>query len=376
VSLRVLMLNRSDAFTVSGGDTVLMLETKAGLEKLGVRVEVDVGDTSRSTQAFDLVHVFNCDQLERFLGTSPSSPRRHGPPIVLSPLFWFDTGHWFDAAVVTRRRWRLAGRALGLTRSRHLYELWQTCKFRYGGAGRRLRHALAQLARILPDSRAQIAHLQAMAGLPDRLGSRCTIVPNAVRRDLFEPRPAPNAALAERYGTETVVLQVSRIQAAKNQLRLIEALHDVPVRLVFVGQPSPYEPAYVERCHQAARARGQVSFLGVVPTEELLAIYGSSAVHVLPSWRELPGLASLEAAAAGCRIVSTSIGSAREYFGDHAWYCDPGDVQSIRRAVLAALRASPSATLRSLILARYTWDAAAAATLEAYRLAVADRPAA
>jgi glycosyltransferase involved in cell wall biosynthesis len=67
---------------------------------------------------------------------------------------------------------------------------------------------------------------------------------------------------------------------------------------------------------------------------------------------------------------------AREYFGDHAWYCDPGDVQSIRRAVLAALRASPSATLRSLILARYTWDAAAAATLEAYRLAVADRPAA
>jgi glycosyltransferase involved in cell wall biosynthesis len=115
-----------------------------------------------------------------------------------------------------------------------------------------------------------------------------------------------------------------------------------------------------------------VHFIGSVPPEELPGIYRLAAVHALPSWRETPGLASLEAAAAGCRIVTTGIGSARDYFGEDAWYCDPPDRASIRTAVVGALAAQPSSRLRRRVLADYTWDAAARATLEAYQAALKD----
>ena len=69
---------------------------------------------------------------------------------------------------------------------------------------------------------------------------------------------------------------------------------------------------------------------------ELAPLYRASKVHALPSWSETTGLVSLEAALCGCNIVTTDRGYTRDYFGDMAWYCDPYDNRSIRRAVEAA----------------------------------------
>jgi glycosyltransferase involved in cell wall biosynthesis len=370
--LHILMLNRADAHSVPGGDTVQMLQTKAGLEKLGVQVALGSVQDSQPVEQYDLVHVFNWQQLEQLLAID-GLYARHVPPIVLSPIFWFYTGHWFDAAVDTKQSWKLLDKQLGSHRARKLYENWQQLKFRYGPAGRRLRQSLTVPQQLMPNSCLETAHLESVLGLQGKLQSRCTIVPNAVRRDLYDPQPLPSKAFLEQYGVKGFVLQVARIQAAKNQLGLMEALFDLSIPIVFIGQPSPYEPEYVNRCYDRARKRGQVYFLGPMPAEELAAIYALAAVHVLPSWRETPGLVSLEAAAAGCRIVSTSIGSAYEYFGDLAWYCDPRNAQSIRRAVQEALATPPSEKLRKLVLERYTWEAASAATLKAYRLALSGK---
>jgi glycosyltransferase involved in cell wall biosynthesis len=366
------MLSRQDAHSVLGGDTVQMLQTKAGLEKLGVQVETGSTQDGRPADGFDLVHVFNWQQLEQFAATrEPGSHQT--PPVVLSPIFWFFVGHWFDAAVATKRAWKLMGKGLGLARSRALYEQWQQLKFRRGSEGRNLRRLLPGLAQLLPNSGTETVHLESILGLRGKLQPRCTVVPNAVTKELFDPLPTPNRAFLNTHGLKDFVLQVARIQPAKNQLGLIEALYDLPIPIVFAGQPSPYDPDYVNRCYELARKRGQVYFLGPLSGEELAGIYVLAAVHALPSWRETPGLASLEAAAAGCRIVSTSIGSAGEYFGDDAWYCDPRDPQTIRRAVLCALEAPPSDKLRNVVLEHYTWEAAAAATLKAYRLALGER---
>jgi glycosyltransferase involved in cell wall biosynthesis len=79
---------------------------------------------------------------------------------------------------------------------------------------------------------------------------------------------------------------------------------------------------------------------------------------------------SLEAAAAGCRVVTTSIGSTRDYFGDLAWYCQPDDLGSIRAAVEGALRAPATSLLRDRVLCEYTWERAAEATRAAYARAL------
>lgn len=366
------MINREDAFEVIGGDTVQMERTRAALQALGVEVEVETRPGRINYAGFDLIHVFNWQELNTVLQAAGQT----SIPIVLSPIFWFHTGHWFQEAAVKRPLWRAMLQILGRQNAQQVYETWQQVKFRRGPQGQALRHNLAIPRQILPNSRAEARYLESISGSRGGLLSRCTVVPNAVDRQLYDPAPQPDSDFARRFNPRDFVLEVARIQSAKNQLGLIEALFDVPAPIVFAGQPSPYEGEYVAACHALAEKRGRVYFTGPVPPEKLPGIYALAAVHVLPSWRETPGLASLEAAASGCRVVTTSIGSTREYFGEQAWYCDPHDTRSIRRAVLQALDTPPSGSLRQRVLEQYTWEAAARATLQAYEKALAGHDAA
>lgn len=364
--MRVLMLSRDDVHNVMGGDTIQMLQTMHELEKLGVRIQLGTSSHMPSLDQFDIVHIFNWEQLTPILVTlERDHPNRL--PIVLSPIFWYHTGHWYNEAVLNKKVWNVLNYSIGVSRSRSLYEKWQQMKFRWEKRGRELRKSLKIPGQLLPNSMTEIEHLNTLLGLDRDLFGRVTVVPNGVARDLYDPLPAPNQEFLETYGIEGFVIEVARIQSAKNQLGLIEALFDIKIPVVLIGQPSPYEADYVDRCLSLAKQRGGVYFVNPRSPEELAGIYVLAEVHVLPSWRETPGLASLEAAAAGCRVVTTSIGSAKEYFGDEAWYCDPRDPSSIRQAVLAALESPPKDTLRRRVLEQYTWEAAAIKTYEAYR---------
>ncbi len=363
--MKVLMLSRDDVHTVMGGDTFQMLQTKSELEKLGVEVQLGTINQAPRYKDIDLIHVFNWEQLQPVIKTY-GRILTDGLPLVLSTIFWFHTGQWFDEAAISRRVWRFANAALGSSLSRMLYEKWQLTKFKWGKQGQDLRRQLFLPAQLLPNSFIEMEHLEDVLGLNGRLRKRCTVVPNGVVKGFFDPLPSPNQKFWEEYRLKDFVLEVARIQSAKNQLGLIEALFDTSFPIVFIGQPSPYEQEYVNRCYEQANRRGNVYFIDPKTPQELAGIYTLAAVHALPSWRETPGLASLEAAAAGCRIVSTSNGSAREYFGDEAWYCDPRDSRSIREAVMAALDSPSSGKLRDQVLERYTWEAAAKRTLDVY----------
>ena len=363
--MKVLMLSREDVHTVLGGDTIQMLQTKQELEKLGVQVQLGTASRSPNFKDFDLIHIFNWEQLGPVL-TAYGQILTNGSPLVLSTIFWFHTGQWFDEAITRRPIWRLAHTAIGPDHSLKIYEKWQQAKFRWGKRGQDLRRLLPILSQLLPNSNIEIKHLEEVLGFNGDLKKLSTIVPNGVIRELYDPLPEPNQEFWKEYGLKDFVVEVARIQSAKNQLGLIEALYNTSFPIVFIGQPSPYETEYVSRCYELARKRGNVYFLGPMSAERLASIYVLADVHVLPSWRETPGLASLEAAAAGCRIVSTSNGSAWEYFGDEAWYCDPRDQDSIREAVLTALDSPPSDKLRAHVLEHFTWEAAAKITLDAY----------
>ena len=95
--------------------------------------------------------------------------------------------------------------------------------------------------------------------------------------------------------------------------------------------------------------------------------YQAAKVHALPSWFETCGLSSLEAAAMGCNITITEKGFTREYFGDDAFYADPGDTESIFNTVEKASQSVFREELQQNILDKYTWKRAAAITAEAYK---------
>jgi glycosyltransferase involved in cell wall biosynthesis len=69
----------------------------------------------------------------------------------------------------------------------------------------------------------------------------------------------------------------------------------------------------------------------------------------------------------GCNIVITDKGDAKEYFGKNAFYCDPGNPESILAAVEKASDSRYNESLHEMILKKYTWKQAATETLKAYQ---------
>jgi glycosyltransferase involved in cell wall biosynthesis len=121
---------------------------------------------------------------------------------------------------------------------------------------------------------------------------------------------------------------------------------------------------YYEACRRLAA--DNIQFADFVPLEDLVSWYLKAKVHVLPSWNETCGLSTMEAAYGGCNIVITDKGDTVDYFGDYAWYCDPGDPESIYNAVRLAAAAPVAPGLREKIIRQYTWAETARQTLEAY----------
>jgi glycosyltransferase involved in cell wall biosynthesis len=183
-------------------------------------------------------------------------------------------------------------------------------------------------------------------------------VPNAVDRNAFMSFPAD----ADR---PIDVLYVARFEPHKNQLGLVRALRKTGLQVVLAGPDHPHHPTYREHCLRAARG-ASVQVLAAIPHEKLPNLYRQAKVHVMPSWYETTGLTSLEAAAAGCQVVTTARGHARQYFGELATYCDPADEHSIAAAVERALSSPAPEALRNHIIQHFTWEEAARATLRAY----------
>jgi len=196
--------------------------------------------------------------------------------------------------------------------------------------------------------------------------SRAHVIPLGVAPAYFEPCPA------------------ARLAAVRNRYRL-------PARyLLFVGDPAPRKNLYgIRQAWQSLRAahpdlhfvRAGAGALppaarpagyhqtGYIDEADLPAVYALAEALLFPSFDEGFGLPVLEAMAAGCPVVC-SRGTAAEFAGDAARYCDPSHPGSIAEALLPLLDDAP---LRARLIARgrqqaapFTWDAAAAATEAVY----------
>jgi glycosyltransferase involved in cell wall biosynthesis len=373
MTLRVLFINsRPDAAQYPGGDTIQAQKTQAALEALGVQIEVRGPFDLDNLPAYDLAHIFNIQEPEPAWAALQHLEAK-GIPVVISPIYWDMLAHWFEMAATGRGRWRQIVARLGKERTRQLYLRWQRTKSPANSHWRQQRRILAHARRVLPNSQSEADLLQHTFAFSNSFQQKIDAIPNAIDTSLYATLPTRSESFYQQHGLQDFVLQVGTVYPAKNQLAVIEALFDLPVPLVFIGKVLGPFADYAETCKARAAERGNVLFLDHVPHEELPGIYALAAVHVLPSWRETPGLVSLEAAAAGCRIVTTSIGSTRDYFADDAWYCYPDDLASIRQAVEKALNAPPSAVLRQRVLTEYTWHCAAVATLAAYQAVIGNR---
>lgn len=310
------------AFDCPGGGEVQLLQYEKHLIEAGVRVlRYDPWNPREQFDQADIVHYFSVMGSSWLFCRHVSEVRKK--PLIISPIVWIDKPEKYNLDEI---RWLLG---------------------------------MARL--ILPNSQAECDQLQALTGFePERF----TPIVNGVD-DIFFDTVSPQI-FREHFGIhEPFVLCMGNIEQRKNQFRLIKALKGTGVRLVLAGQER--EAEYAVQCRDIADET--VHFIGMLEHGSILqrSAYAAAEALVLPSTLETPGLAALEAAATGTRLVVTSGGCTQEYFQDYAVYLEPYDEQSIRDAIQQALCRPKNPELPGFIRERYTWSRAAQQLLCVYR---------
>jgi glycosyltransferase involved in cell wall biosynthesis len=207
---------------------------------------------------------------------------------------------------------------------------------------------------------------------------RIDVAHHGVRVDPAAPA-TPAAELRARLGLadNPVILCVAQKRPYKNQEALIRALAELAsVRVVLPGAPTPYEARLRELAAELG-VEDRVHLPGWLDGPDLEALYRLATCFALPSRLEGFGMPVLEAMARGLPVACSNRTALPEVAGDAALLFDPDDPNELAGALGRLLTDSALrddlAVRGTARAARFTWERAAAATVESYRRAAGAR---
>ena len=359
---------RANAFTCSGGDTVQMQKTKEALIEKGCKVDLSL-ELRPDLSNYDVVHLFNITRVQETFIQIQNAVLQN-KPVVLSTIYWpFDD---FEKKANIGLR-RVLGKILNADKMASLKALAKFLLLGERDEGTRylITHKYSQMQQyilnnakvFLPNAIGEMeqikTHLNFIANDND-----IVVVPNAI--NLSAATRALNLDTNKFDDYKDWLICVGRIDARKNQLKLLEALENSDYKLLLVGKCSPGQKSYFKKVMKKIKGNKNVRYIEHIPNEDLYQLYKVCKVSVLPSWFETPGLVSLEAAVMGCNIVVSDRGTTKDYFDRYAYYCDVMSAKSIRDQIDLAYNSPFDEEFRKKIITEYTWEKAAEATLMGY----------
>lgn len=236
-----------------------------------------------------------------------------------------------------------------------------------GMSGERLRRWPGR--RLLPRADMVLAVSGATAEDAVRVGrvarERIRIVHEGVE-PVFRAAEGAAGRVAARWRVEPpYLLFVGALDRRKDPAGLLQAWRaarraGLEASLVTVGDPGAQAPRRME---------GALS-LGYVEEEDLADLYAAATCLVFPSRYEGFGLPVLQAMACGCPVVAYRNSSLPEVMGGAGVLVTDGDAEALgREAALFGDRGRRAEAVRSGLerAASFTWQAAARATIAAYR---------
>lgn len=369
--MKILMQGRYELLKAGGGDKIQIDNTASELRKLGVDVDFVAGQV-KDYSKYDLVHVFQLDWTPETYSYAVAA-KKAGKPLVLSPIHHsvkevkrFDDEYVFDFR-------RVAKVLFKDQHSRDTFKNVYRSFFNPSKAVPTIKSILVGLKKmhtktlqmsdmVLVQTDAEAADLKDTYSV-DFLWRK---IPNGVGSVFLNPETLKNNLEFENY-----IICVGRIEPRKNQLNIISAVekfrktHSSDIKLVLVG--SKYGERHFEYKHLINNALKQKPWVVHIPEvsyKEMPSYYKFAKVGVSASWFETTGLTSLEALFCGTNAVASGE-RAKEYLGDLASYCDPGDVSSIEKAIEKEYYAKRP-VLTDQIKKEFTWENAATKTLEVY----------
>lgn len=177
-----------------------------------------------------------------------------------------------------------------------------------------MRRVLASADRILVGTPNVLASSPVLPAYQDKV----RVLPYGIPRERFlAPNPEAVAEVRARFGAGPLLLFVGVLRYYKGLNYLLDAMPQVPARLLVVGE-GPMGPALRAQAQQLGIA-DRVAFLGRIADEDLPAYYGAADLFVLPASErsEAFGLVQVEAMSAGLPVVCTELGTGTTYVNRH-----------------------------------------------------------
>ena len=373
--MKILMLGRYHLMEHGGGDKVQIENTARELRALGADVEIKT-DEDFIPQNYDIIHLFQLDWTpETYLYAQKAHDA--GKPIILSPIHHsikevkrFDDEYVFDFRRLSKilfsnqfHRDTFKNVYRSLTDPKKIKPTFISIA---RGFQKMQKEVLEMSEKVLVQTDLETKDLEETFGVK----INAVKVPNGVSRNFIEQDAG--AEKRNPLNLSDYIICVGRIEPRKNQLNVIAAVEKLrsetgeDLQLVLIGVSGGLKHfKFGKMFNQKVIENKWIHHIEKVPYEEMPAYYRNAKVGVSASWFETTGLTSLEALFCGANAVAAG-DRAKEYLKDYASYCDPGSVDSIAEAIKAQLKA-PRPQIEVEMRKEYTWEKAAAKTLEVYQ---------
>jgi glycosyltransferase involved in cell wall biosynthesis len=205
--------------------------------------------------------------------------------------------------------------------------------------------------------------------------ARIDVVPVGVDQEIFRPQPAiatvPGRLLAV-ISSDVPLKGLAFLLEAVAKLRT-ESPH---THLVVIGRMRPEDPA--RRHVTRLGLEDAVEFTGNISYDEMIRLYGTAEIAVVPSLYEGFSLPAIQAMSAGLPLVCTRAGAVPEVAGTDGETAlivapaDPGALAGAIKRLLDSpeLRTRLGAAARERVLDKFTWAAMARGTVDQYRIVI------
>lgn len=359
--MNVIFAIRPDFLEKKGGDTFQMQKTKEYLEKIyDIKIIIICSpEEMNSDMKIDLMHIFNIQTIEltkKFVKRA----KELDIPIVLSPIYWDLTFSKYVSAYYSIFK---TDRFLCIFKpfKKVLKNFLNPFHYMSKKYIKEFNLILNDVDILLPNSNEEAEIMQRQFSSEFKF----IAIPNCVEfnGDIYD----------EKVPYNSYILEVGRIEPIKNQLKVIKALYRYPeIPIVFIGKKNYSHFKYIKSIERISKKRGNVFIIDEIGQDELQKYYKKAAVHVLPSYRESPGLVSLEALVNGTNIVVSS----KEFcpieyylFDKYANVCNPFNTKSIRNEILNAYMKKNKfeSSQRKDYLSFFSYRNAANLTMKAYK---------
>ncbi|MFN1833952.1 glycosyltransferase family 4 protein [Balneola sp. MJW-20] len=328
--------------SVNGGLRRQVEATTTGVKEAGHHIYRVKEPYELEADIPDLLHIFSVGfetiEMIRFAHSQ-------GIPLILSPVMF--TNHSLNKLKWGLKLNKIASRITGRI-SNELLIKEEGCK-------------LAD--HLLPNTSQEALLLQKVFNIPKE---RVSTIPNGVELRFQHGDPE---LFESEYKLKNFILFTGQAYARrKNVISLLRISKQVNKDIVIIGDFK--DDPYSKECLKLASNADNVLLIPTLDhdSDMLRSAYAAAEVFVLPSWFETPGIAAMEAALAGCKIVITGKGGTRDYFADHAKYIDPGSDTDLLRGINEALSSVADDQLKERILKYYRWDNAVSKTLNVYQM--------